>query len=106
MLQNSDKKIVDFLKIKISESLPIKQGVAVIAYLLMDYDIWNILTNYKVHDTSDLSDHCSIEFSINAQIREKEEIRSGPSDMRKYQFKLIRSSDTDEILNQLVSQKK
>ena len=53
----------------------------------MDCDIWNTLTNFEVHDISDLSDHCAIQFSIKAQIREKEEIKLDPSD------------DTDEILN-------
>ena len=54
----------------------------------MNYDIWNISTNYEVHDISGLSDHCSIEFSVNAQIREKEEIRLDPSDKGKDEFKL------------------
>ena len=58
-----------------------------------------------MHDISDLSDHCAIAFSINAQIREKEEIKLDSSDKGKDEFKLIRSDNTDEILNQLVSKK-
>ena len=30
----------------------------------MDYDIRDMLTNSEVHDISDLSDHCAIDFSI------------------------------------------
>ena len=58
------------------------KGSSVVDNPLTDYDIWNILTNFEVHDISDLSEHCAIKFSIIAQIREKEEIRLDPSDKR------------------------
>ena len=72
----------------------------------MDDKIWNILTNFEVHDISDLSDHCAIKFSINAQIREKGEIRFDPSDKGRDEFKLIRSNNTGEISSQLGYEKK
>ena len=59
-----------------------------------------------MHDILDLSDHCTVEFSINAQIREKEEIRLDPNDIGKDEFKLMRSNCTKDILYQLVSEKK
>ena len=72
---------------------------SVVNFLLMDYDIWNILINYEVHYISDLSDHCLIEISINAPIREKGEIMLDHNDMGKDEFKLIKSDHTDEILH-------
>ena len=42
------------------------KGASVFDYLLTDYNIWNTSTNFEMHDISDLSDHCAIEFSINA----------------------------------------
>ena len=71
----------------------------------MDYDIWKIFTNFEVHDISNLSDHRAIEFSIIAPTRQKEEIRLDHSDKEKDKFKLIQSNNTDEISNQLVSEK-
>ena len=47
--------MVAFVKIKISLSYEGKRSF-VVDYLSMDYDIWNILTNFEVHDSSDLSD--------------------------------------------------
>ena len=43
----------------------------------MNSEIWNLLTNFEVHDISDLNNHCAVEFSVKAQIKEKEEIKRG-----------------------------
>ena len=43
-------------------------------YLLMDYDIMKLLTNFEVHDISDFSDHCAIEFAIRVQTSGEERI--------------------------------
>ena len=61
-----------------------------------------------MQNISDLSDHSEIKFSINAQIREKEEIRldRDPIDNWKDEFNLIRNNNTDKISNQLVYEKK
>ena len=42
---------------------------------------------FEVHDISDHSDHCTAEFSINAQITAKEEITLDASDKGKDEFK-------------------
>ena len=42
-------------------------GASVVDCLfIIDYNIWNILTNFEVHGISDLSNHCATEFSIDA----------------------------------------
>ena len=52
------------------------------------------IENFEVYDISDLSDQCATEFSINAKIRGKEEIKLNPNDKGKDEFKLIRSYNT------------
>ena len=55
-----------FLNIKISENLPVRKARDPL-YLTTSYGYLYL----QVHDISDFSDYCAIEFSINAQIREK-----------------------------------
>ena len=55
-----------FFKNKNIEKFTCHESKGAYALDYLDYIIWNILTNFEVHDISNLSDRCTAEFSIGA----------------------------------------
>ena len=62
VLKGNAKMVTTFYLLQLNRST---FGASVVDYVIADYDIFQLFNVMTVHDLSEFSDHCLIEFSMN-----------------------------------------